>query len=107
MPTVSLSPCHPRTLPHAARRSRVAGERASAHPDLGDSTVDNANRREFLTRAAAGVALSGAALSAANWARAAGAGERLVFGLIGCGGRGTHDAQSALNVPGVEIGWLA
>src|SRR5262249_40118567 len=47
------------------------------------------SRRDF-TKAAAGVA----ALSAASWARAAGAGKRLNMGVIGCGGMGTGPLPS-------------
>ena len=47
------------------------------------------NRRAFLTRSAG--AATGAALTAASYARAAGANERIGVGFIGCGGRsGAH-----------------
>jgi predicted dehydrogenase len=60
------------------------------------------HRRTFLQHSAAGVA-GAAALSAAAYARAGGANERLQVGLIGCGGRGTHDAKLFAALPNVEI----
>src|SRR5689334_20385771 len=46
---------------------------------------ESSSRREFCQTVAAGSAL----LSAASYARAAGANDRLRFGVIGCGGMGT------------------
>ena len=52
---------------------------------------DHTTRREFIERATASAAAL-AALSAANACCAKGANDKLVVGLIGCGGRGMHDA---------------
>lgn len=63
----------------------------------------DANRRAFLKLSAGLVASaafdSGGALSA-------GEGEKLVVGLIGCGGRGRHDAVLFKKIPNVELGWV-
>ena len=50
------------------------------------------NRREFLKATSAGVAAA-AALTGASITASQGANDKLTVGLIGCGGRGTHDAQ--------------
>lgn len=63
------------------------------------------NRREFLKSAAMGVTV--AAGLASQRARGANApGERLVVGLIGCGGRGVHDAGLFQKTPGVELAYV-
>jgi predicted dehydrogenase len=67
-------------------------------------------RRTFLMQSAAGLA-GAAALSAAtgardNHARANDANSRLRFGLIGCGGRGTHVARLFLDLPNVELAYV-
>ncbi|MGH9406021.1 MAG: Gfo/Idh/MocA family protein [Terriglobia bacterium] len=57
-------------------------------------------RREFMNKV-----LGGAAVAAAGaWApsRVLGANDRIRFGLIGAGGRGTQDLRSALKCPNVE-----
>jgi predicted dehydrogenase len=48
-------------------------------------TIETPSRRDFSRTVVTGAA----ALTAASWARAAGAGKRLRFGVIGCGGMGT------------------
>jgi hypothetical protein len=62
------------------------------------------NRRKFLKAATSGVlaatALSGTAATAAS------ANGRLLVGLIGCGGRGMHDAQLFKSNPNVEIAYV-
>jgi predicted dehydrogenase len=66
---------------------------------------DRTNRREFLERVAAGVV----ATTAVGGARAFGqqsANEKLVVGLIGCGGRGQHDAGLFKNAPNVELAYV-
>jgi predicted dehydrogenase len=62
------------------------------------------SRREFLQHASAGaVALS--ALTASD-TRAAGANDKIIVGLIGCGGRGTHDAGLFQKTPNVELAYV-
>lgn len=66
---------------------------------------ERTNRRRFLERASAGVvaatALSGAAARGARSVQ-----DKLVVGLIGCGGRGTHDAGLFSNSPNVEVAYV-
>lgn len=63
-----------------------------------------ANRREFVQRSTA--ALAAAALATqTRTASAVGANGKLVVGLIGCGGRGTHDAGLFKNTPNVEVAY--
>ncbi len=59
------------------------------------------NRRTFLKVASTGVA----AAATLKTARAIGnsPNEKITFGLIGCGGRGTHDAALMKGVPNLEI----
>ncbi|MGE0608369.1 MAG: Gfo/Idh/MocA family protein [Pirellulales bacterium] len=62
-----------------------------------------ANRRAFMRQATAGAAtLTALAARAGNSAN-----DKLVVGLIGCGGRGNHDANSFRNVPNVEVAYVA
>lgn len=70
----------------------------------------NADRREFLKSstttavslaAAATVAARTRSLSAANSANG-----KLVVGLVGCGGRGTHDAQLFKDTPNVDVAYV-
>ena len=66
---------------------------------------DRTNRREFLGHASAAVAA--AAIVAGRRARGATpADDRLVVGLIGCGGRGVHDAGLFQNTPHVELAYV-
>jgi predicted dehydrogenase len=69
------------------------------------------NRREFLQASAAGIAATaswGATQSAT--AQVAGsklsASNKLVVGLIGCGGRGTHDAANFMKQSNVELAYI-
>jgi predicted dehydrogenase len=65
---------------------------------------DSTNRRDFLKRASAGVALA-AGLAGQRARGATAANDRIIVGLIGCGGRGVHDAglfQSA----GCELAYV-
>ncbi len=64
----------------------------------------SANRREFLQAASAG-ALAATTLSATAVRAANAANDKLVVGLIGCGGRGTHDANLFKNTPNVEVAY--
>jgi len=65
------------------------------------------SRRDFLTLASAGLAATAA--STANTARAVSKGpnDKIVVGLIGCGGRGTHDAEVFKNTPNVEVAYCS
>jgi len=60
------------------------------------------DRREFLRSSAVGAAAA-TVLAAPASTRAAGANDRVVMGLIGCGGRGTHVAKLLASIPGVEF----
>lgn len=61
-------------------------------------------RREFLRQTSAGVAAV-TALSAAT-TYSGGPNDRLTVGLIGCGGRGTHDAELFRSNPNVEVAYV-
>lgn len=64
--------------------------------------TEHANRRKFLKQSVAGaVTLQQAALRASD-----SPGEKLVVGLIGCGGRGVHDAGLFSKIPNVEVAWV-
>ena len=65
---------------------------------------DCTNRREFLARSSTAVAATVLAIRRARGATPAG--DRLVVGLIGCGGRGVHDAGLFKNTPGVELAYV-
>ncbi len=62
-------------------------------------------RRRFL--AASSAALSASTLVAARTSRAASANDTLVVGLIGCGGRGVHDAGLFQNTPNVRLAYVS
>jgi predicted dehydrogenase len=65
---------------------------------------DRNSRREFLRSATAGaVALS--SLAATSQA-AKGPNDKIVVGLIGCGGRGTHDAGLFQKTPNVDLAYV-
>jgi len=61
--------------------------------------MHNTNRRSFLKKTAAGAA----ALTAASYARAGGANDRLVVGVIGPGGMGTHHVRALTSQRDVQI----
>ncbi|REK17886.1 MAG: gfo/Idh/MocA family oxidoreductase [Planctomycetota bacterium] len=61
-------------------------------------------RRTFLTASTATLA---AAALARRSAAARGANDALVVGLIGCGGRGTHDAGLFRDTPNVKLAYVA
>lgn len=63
--------------------------------------MPSSTRRAFLQTTAAG-----AAMLSLPTARAAGANERIVLALIGCGGRGSGVAQVFRNTKGVEVAWV-
>jgi predicted dehydrogenase len=64
-----------------------------------------ADRRAFLSATSALAAA--AVMQAPRRAVAAGANDMLVVGLIGCGGRGTHDAGLFKNTPNVKVAYVA
>jgi predicted dehydrogenase len=66
---------------------------------------ESTNRRQFLERASAGVIGATALAGARAWG-ARSANEKLVVGLIGCGGRGLHDAGLFKNTPDVEVAYV-
>jgi hypothetical protein len=64
--------------------------------------IKNSNRRKFLQQSVVGaVTLQQAALRAAG-----GPNDKLVVALIGCGGRGVHDAGLFGKIPNVEVAWV-
>jgi predicted dehydrogenase len=63
------------------------------------------NRRQFMQQASTTL-VAAAALSARRAAADPGDDEKLTVGLIGCGGRGVHDAGLFQAVSGVEIGYV-
>ena len=65
----------------------------------------SSSRREFLQAASAG-AIAATTLSATAVRAANAANDKLVVGLIGCGGRGTHDANLFKNTPNVEVAYV-
>lgn len=67
--------------------------------------MSGANRRKFLKQTAAGLA-GAVALATRRTARAGLASDKLVVGLIGCGGRGTHVAGLFAGIDQVEIAYV-
>ena len=61
------------------------------------SQSNSDSRRSFLKKSAGAAMATGAALSVAQSAHAAGTRETVRVGLIGCGGRGTGAVNNALN----------
>ncbi|MBM4075753.1 MAG: Gfo/Idh/MocA family oxidoreductase, partial [Planctomycetes bacterium] len=61
-------------------------------------------RREFLKLTSVGLLV--AARSGSLSVRAKGPNEKIVVGLIGCGGRGTHDANLFRKTPNVEVAYV-
>src|SRR5262245_26470345 len=66
----------------------------------------NSNRRDFLKTTSAGLA-AGAAFSSGIMSAAPSANSKILVGLIGCGGRGTHDAGLFQKTPNVEVAYVA
>jgi predicted dehydrogenase len=62
------------------------------------------NRRDFLSQTSAAVATTALVAEAARGA-AKSANDKLVVGLVGCGGRGTHDAELFKNTPNVDVAY--
>ena len=67
--------------------------------------VENIHRRSFVKTASVGFVAGMMANDALS--QAAGANKKLVVGLIGCGGRGTHDAGLFQKMPDVEVAYVA
>jgi len=65
---------------------------------------DNTQRREFLKLSA--VAFAGATLQSSAASAGNSPNDKLVVGVIGCGGRGRHDAGLFKNTPNVEVAWV-
>ena len=65
----------------------------------------NTNRRDFLKLAPAGIAAA-TAVGGGRASASKGANDKLIVGLIGCGGRGTHDAGLFQNTPNVELKYV-
>jgi predicted dehydrogenase len=66
---------------------------------------DKTDRREFLKRSSAGI-VAAAALSGTPASVAKSANDKLVVALVGCGGRGTHDAGIFQQTPNVEVAYV-
>lgn len=66
---------------------------------------ESTTRRDFLRASSAGIAAA-AALSAAPVYAAKGANDRIRGALIGCGGRGNHDAQLFQKMPNTELAYV-
>jgi predicted dehydrogenase len=66
---------------------------------------DKTDRREFLKRSSAGIVVA-ATLGEASASAARSANDKLIVGLIGCGGRGTHDAAVFQQTPNVEVAYV-
>lgn len=69
-------------------------------------TRPSATRRDFLKHTSAGLAAAAAISAGPATVRAAGANNKIVIGLVGCGGRGTHDAGLFKNTPNVEVAYV-
>jgi predicted dehydrogenase len=65
--------------------------------------LDHPSRRQFIQQVST---VAAAAAVSSRRAAAARAPEMLKIALIGCGGRGVHDAELFKNVPGVEIAYV-
>src|SRR5690349_10074503 len=64
------------------------------------------NRRSFLKQVGAGAAVGTAALSAASYARAGGANERMVVAVVGPGGMGTNHIRTLVQQKDVQIAFV-
>ncbi len=67
---------------------------------------DQSNRREFIKLSSAGI-VAGTALNGARVWAAKNANDKLVVGLIGCGGRGNHDAGLFKSMTNVEVAYVS
>ncbi len=64
------------------------------------------NRREFLHQLPTGIAAAGVMANLSSQTARASASDGIRVALIGCGGRGTHDAELFNSNPGVEVVWV-
>src|SRR5436309_1038912 len=66
----------------------------------------NSTRRQFIARSSTAVAGLGLGLSLAPriYAQSKGANDKIVLGLIGCGGMGRENMKHFMDLQGVEIG---
>lgn len=67
--------------------------------------TESSNRRQFLERASAGV-VAATALGGVRARAARSANDKLTVGLIGCGGRGTHDAGLFKKIANIEVAYV-
>ncbi len=67
---------------------------------------DHTTRRDFLKLSSAGLVAATALGGNVASAVAAGANDKMVVGLIGCGGRGLHDAGLFENLPNVSVAYV-
>jgi predicted dehydrogenase len=68
--------------------------------------ANSTDRRAFLATSSAAIAAA-AVMQAPRTAAARAANDALVVGLIGCGGRGVHDAGLFQNTPNVKVAYVA
>jgi predicted dehydrogenase len=66
----------------------------------------NPSRRVFLQTTGCLAAATATAWARPTWARAAGANEKVILGVIGPGGQGSNLLSSFVTLPGVEIAWV-
>ncbi|MEX0612430.1 MAG: Gfo/Idh/MocA family oxidoreductase [Pirellulales bacterium] len=66
---------------------------------------NSSNRREFLKLSSAGI-MAATALRGSRASAQKSASDKLVVALIGCGGRGTHDAGLFQKTPNVELAYV-
>ncbi len=66
--------------------------------------LNESTRREFLEATSAGLAVGLAAVGTATAAQ--GANDKVLVALVGCGGRGTHDATQFQKTPNVELAYV-
>ena len=64
------------------------------------------DRREFLKQTSSGIAAA-TVLTGTTALGAKSANDKLVVGLIGCGGRGVHDAGLFKQTPNVEVAYVS
>src|SRR5262249_44418564 len=69
---------------------------------LDRNQTQSSTRRDFLKTSSTGI-LAASALQAAPLVASAASSDKLAVALIGCGGRGTHDAGLFKNTPDVEL----
>src|SRR5437016_7135685 len=78
-----------------SRRARIRGIVSVVGQEAYNSQMDSDSRRDFLRKTTSGAL----AMTAASYARVAGANERIHLGLIGAGDRGNHVMSLFQNKP--------